>query len=102
VLKNGRFGDFIACSGYPDCKYTRPILEKIGIKCPKCGETEGGDVVKRRSHSGRTFYGCSKYPNCDYISWSQPINEKCPKCGANMQRKGKIIICPECGHKADE
>ena len=99
VLKNGRFGSFIACSGYPDCKYTRPILEKIGIKCPKCGETEGGEVVKRRSRNGRTFYGCSKYPNCDYVSWNQPISEKCPECGETMQRKDKMMTCPQCGHK---
>ena len=102
VLKSGRFGSFIACSGYPNCKFTRPILEKIGIKCPKCGETEGGDVVKRRSRNGRTFYGCSKYPNCDYVSWNQPSSEKCPECGEIMQRKGKTIACPQCGHKSDE
>ena len=102
VLKNGRFGSFIACSGYPNCKYTRPILEKVGIKCPKCGQTEGGDVVKRRGRNGRTFYGCSKYPNCDYVSWSQPVSEKCPNCGEIMQRKGKMITCPQCGHKSDE
>ena len=102
VQKSGRFGSFIACSGYPNCKYTRPILEKLGIKCPKCGESEGGEVIKRRGRSGKTFYGCSAYPNCDYVSWSKPIGERCPKCGANMQRKGKLIVCLECGHKADE
>ncbi|MCL2767917.1 MAG: type I DNA topoisomerase [Synergistaceae bacterium] len=97
VLKNGRFGDFIACSGYPNCKYTRPILEKIGIKCPKCGETDDGHVVKRRSRNGRTFYGCSKYPNCDYVSWNKPMSDKCPECGAIMENKGKTIVCPQCG-----
>ena len=102
VLKNGRFGSFIACSGYPNCKYTRPILEKIGVKCPKCGEKEGGEVIKRRGRNGKTFYGCSKYPNCDYVSWNKPVDEKCPECGANMQMKGKIIVCLECGHKKDE
>jgi DNA topoisomerase-1 len=102
VLKSGRFGSFIACSGYPNCKYTRPILDKIGIKCPKCGETEGGDVVKRRGRNGRIFYGCSKYPNCDYVSWNQPIDEKCPECGTIMQKKGKTKNCPQCDYKTDE
>ena len=101
VLKNGRFGDFIGCSGYPDCKYTRPILEKAGIKCPKCGETDDGDVVKRRSRSGKVFYGCSKYPNCDYVSWNKPVGKKCPECETDMERKGKMIVCPQCGHKTD-
>jgi len=101
VLKSGRFGEFIACSGYPDCKYTRPVLEKIGIKCPKCGETESGDVVKRRSRNGRTFYGCSKYPNCDYVSWNQPANEKNPESGISVGKKGKIAASPERMNKTD-
>jgi DNA topoisomerase-1 len=100
VLKSGRFGDFIGCSGYSDpekkCKYTRPILKTIGVVCPKCGE---GEVVKRRGKGGRPFYGCSRYPECDYISWSPPTGEKCPSCGEGMVSKGKggKTACPSCG-----
>jgi len=100
VLKSGRFGDFIGCSGYSDpekkCKYTRPVLKTIGVVCPKCGE---GEVVKRRGKGGRPFYGCSRYPECDYISWSPPTGEKCPSCGEGMVSKGKggKTACPSCG-----
>lgn len=99
VKKRGRFGEFIACSGYPDCKYTRAILASTGVKCPKCGE---GEVVKRRSKKGKTFFGCSRYPDCDYISWNQPTGEKCPDCGALLVKRGKTISCPECGYKTQE
>ncbi|MDR1740964.1 MAG: type I DNA topoisomerase [Synergistaceae bacterium] len=98
VKKRGRFGEFIACTGYPQCKYTRAVLEVIGVKCPKCGI---GDIAKRKSKKGRTFYGCSRYPECDYVAWSKPTNEKCPECGALMQRKGKSLLCPDCGAKMD-
>ena len=100
VLKSGRFGDFIGCSGYSDpekkCKYTRPILKTIGVVCPKCGE---GEVVKRRGKGGRPFYGCSRYPECDYISWAPPTGEKCPSCGEGMVSRGKggKAACPSCG-----
>ncbi len=100
VLKSGRFGDFIGCSGYSDpekkCKYTRPVLKTIGVVCPKCGE---GEVVKRRGKGGRPFYGCSRYPECDYISWAPPTGEKCPSCGEGMVSKGKggKTACPSCG-----
>jgi DNA topoisomerase-1 len=100
VKKRGRFGEFIACTGYPDCRYTRAILSSIGVKCPKCGEKEGGEIVKRRSKKGKTFYGCSRYPDCDYVAWNQPTGEKCPECGAGLQKKGKTLVCPECGYKA--
>ena len=102
VKKRGRFGEFIACTGYPECKYTRAILAAIGVKCPKCGETEGGEIVKRRSKKGKVFFGCSRYPECDYVSWNQPTGEKCPECGAGLQKKGKTVFCPECGYKAQE
>ncbi|GHS88488.1 DNA topoisomerase 1 [Synergistales bacterium] len=102
VKKRGRFGEFIACTGYPSCKYTRAILETVGVKCPKCGSKEGGEIVKRRSKKGRTFYGCSRYPDCDYVSWNRPTDEKCPNCGAALQIKGKTLFCPECGHKTRE
>lgn len=100
VKKRGRFGEFIACSGYPECRYTRAILAAIGIKCPKCGESEGGEIVKRRSKKGRTFFGCSRYPECDYVSWNQPTGEKCPECGADLIKKGKTVSCPDCGYKS--
>jgi DNA topoisomerase-1 len=102
VKKRGRFGEFIACSGYPECRYTRAILAVIGVKCPKCGETAGGDIVRRRSKKGKTFFGCSRYPDCDYVSWNQPTGEKCPDCGAILCKKGKTTFCPECGYKIQE
>ncbi len=97
VLKNGRFGDFIACSGYPECKFTKPVLVKTGAVCPKCGE---GDVVKRKSRKGKPFYGCSRYPACDFVSWNPPSGEKCPQCGADLFAKGTkgAEECVKCGY----
>ncbi|MDI9388572.1 MAG: type I DNA topoisomerase [Synergistota bacterium] len=95
VIKNGRFGEFIACSGYPECRFTKPVLAKTGAACPKCGE---GDVVKRRSRKGRIFYGCSRYPDCDFVSWNPPSGGKCPQCGGALFAKGaKSEECPKCG-----
>ncbi|MDI9370240.1 MAG: type I DNA topoisomerase [Synergistaceae bacterium] len=95
VIKNGRFGEFIACTGYPECKFTKPKLTKTGAVCPKCGE---GDVVKRRSRKGKVFYGCSRYPDCDFVSWGPPSGEKCPQCGVHLFMKGtKTEECPKCG-----
>jgi DNA topoisomerase-1 len=102
VKKRGRFGEFIACNGYPECRYTRAILTTVGIKCPQCGETEGGEIVKRRSKKGKTFYGCSRYPDCDFIAWNQPTGDKCPDCGGVLQKRGKTILCPSCGYKTQE
>ncbi|MDR2522767.1 MAG: type I DNA topoisomerase [Synergistaceae bacterium] len=99
VKKRGRFGEFIACTGYPECKYTRAVLNVIGVKCPKCGETDGGDIIKRKSKKGKSFFGCSRYPDCDYIAWNQPTGEKCPECGNALQKRGKAAFCPQCGHK---
>ncbi len=98
VKKRGRFGEFIACSNYPECKYTRPILSKIGVKCPKCGD---GDIVKRKSKKGRSFYGCSRYPECDYVAWNKPAGEKCPECGEDLFRRGSTIFCAKCKYKAE-
>ena len=100
VKKRGRFGEFIACTGYPECRYTRAILKTIGVPCPKCGSEQGGTVVKRRSRTGRTFYGCSRYPDCDYTSWNQPTGDRCPECGADLYRRGRTRFCTQCGYKA--
>lgn len=104
VKKRGRFGEFIACTGYPDCKYTRAILKKIGVPCPKCGQDQGGEVVQRKSKKGRVFYGCSRYPECDYVSWNRPAAHKCPECGGDMEFKGraKTPFCVSCGYQGAE
>ena len=80
VVKQGRYGKFLACPGFPDCRNTKPLLVDTGVKCPKCG----GSIVERKSHRGRKFYGCKNYPECDYTTWDQPLQEKCPTCGAFM------------------
>ncbi len=87
VIKNGRFGKFIACPGYPECKNIKSIVESIGVKCPKCG----GDIVIKKSKRGRMFYGCNNYPQCDFVSWAEPTNERCPHCnGVLYKKKGKV------------
>jgi DNA topoisomerase-1 len=85
VIKTGRFGKFISCSGYPECKTTRPILKDTGAKCPK----DGGIVVERKSRKGRTFYGCANYPKCDFVSWDRVVPEPCPVCGDYVVVKTK-------------
>jgi len=90
VIKTGRFGRFISCTGYPQCKTTRPILKETGAICPK----DGGKVVERKSRKGRTFYGCSNYPNCDFVSWDRVVPEPCPVCGAYVvakTRRGGVL-----------
>lgn len=84
VYKLGRFGKFLACSGFPDCRNTKPIIKDIGVTCPKCKE---GHVVERRSKKGRIFYGCDKYPECDFVSWDRPSAKPCPSCGSLMIEK---------------
>jgi DNA topoisomerase-1 len=99
VVKRGRFGEFLACSNYPECKNTRPLRQKVDAKCPKCG----GQVVKLRGKRGRPFYGCENYPGCDFTANAVPVNEKCPKCGSPYLLKGrKWNRCPkkECGYKS--
>ncbi|WP_027623453.1 type I DNA topoisomerase [Clostridium lundense] len=83
VIKHGRFGDFLACPGYPECKNTKPIVEEIDAKCPKCG----GNILVKRSRKGRKFYGCSNYPDCNFVSWFEPVKDKCEACGGNMVKK---------------
>ncbi len=86
AIKYGRFGSFAACTGYPECKNTKPLVQSTGVKCPKCGK----DIVVRRSKKGRVFYGCSGYPACDQSYWNKPINKECPKCGQLLvEKKGK-------------
>lgn len=99
VVKMGRFGKFIACPGYPECKNVMKFVEKTGVKCPKCD----GDVIVKHTKSKRIFYGCSNYPNCDFVSWNEPTNEKCPQCGEILyKKKGKkpVIFCAKegCGY----
>ncbi len=99
VRKHGRFGPFIACSGYPECTYTRPI--GIGLPCPQC---KVGEVVERRSRRGRIFYGCNKYPNCTFVSWDRPTDRSCPRCGKVLglrrTRRGLVLRCSDkaCGY----
>ena len=92
VIKTGRFGRFISCTGYPECKTTRPILKDTGVKCPK----DGGMVVERKSRKGRTFYGCANYPKCDFVSWDRVVPEPCPVCGsyvvAKTRRGGAVSL----------
>jgi len=101
VVKVGRFGKFLACSAYPKCKTTKPI--SIGVRCPKDGCK--GDIVEKRSKRGKLFYGCSKYPKCDFVSWQRPVNRKCPKCNNSYmfdkisKVKGAFLACPVCKHK---
>ncbi len=83
AIKYGRFGSFAACTGYPECKNTKPLVQATGVKCPKCGK----DIVVRRSKKGRVFYGCSGYPSCDQSYWNKPINKECPKCGQLLVEK---------------
>jgi DNA topoisomerase-1 len=95
VIRYGRFGKFISCSGFPDCRYTEPWLEKIGVTCPE----DGGELVKRKTRKGRTFYGCINYPECDFTSWKLPISQPCPSCQGLLvianKRELQCIKCKE-------
>ncbi|WP_342435887.1 type I DNA topoisomerase [Paenibacillus sp. FSL L8-0436] len=99
VYKLGRFGKFLACSGFPDCRNTKPIVKDIGVNCPKCHE---GKVVERRSKKGRVFYGCDQYPGCDFVSWDRPSIKPCPVCNSWMVEKrnkqGTKLQCTSCDH----
>ncbi|MGC8855989.1 MAG: type I DNA topoisomerase [Anaerolineae bacterium] len=95
VIRYGRFGKFISCSGFPECRYTEPWLEKIGVTCPK----DGGDLVERKTRRNRVFYGCINYPNCDFTSWKKPIPQPCPKCNGLLvianKREVQCLNCQE-------
>jgi len=98
VIKTGRFGEFLACTKYPKCKHTRPM--SLGIKCPKC---DTGDLAERRSKRGRTFFGCVRYPACDFTSWTRPAPVTCPQCGfvgadtKHAKAKEAFLKCLKCG-----
>ncbi len=96
VIKYGPHGKFLACPGFPECRNTKPYLEKIGIPCPKCGK----EVVIRKTKKGRKYYGCEDNPECDFMSWQKPSREKCPKCGSYMLEKGNKLVCADesCGY----
>ncbi len=104
VIKHGRYGKFLACPGYPECKNTKPIQDKIGVKCPNCG----GDIIRLKSGKGKIFFGCSNYPKCNFMTWDEPIYEKCPNCGSIMvkknTKKGLTIKCLNegCGYSRVE
>ncbi|RKI28846.1 type I DNA topoisomerase [bacterium 1xD8-6] len=96
VVKYGPHGKFLACPGFPECRNTKPYLEKIGVPCPKCG----ADVVGRKTKKGRRYFGCSSYPDCDFMSWQKPSAKKCPQCGGAMVEKGNKLVCmdEQCGY----
>jgi DNA topoisomerase-1 len=95
VIRYGRFGKFISCSGFPDCRYTEPWLQKIGVLCPK----DGGELAERKTRKGRVFYGCVNYPNCDFTSWKRPLAKPCPKCSGLLvianKREAECTNCHE-------
>ena len=97
VIKYGPHGKFLACPGFPECKNTKPYLEKIGVPCPKCGK----EVVRKKTKKGRLYYGCEANPDCDFMSWQKPSTEKCPKCGSYMVEKGNKLLCSNqtCGYR---
>lgn len=96
VVKYGPHGKFLACPGFPECRNTKPYLEKIGVKCPKCG----GEIILKKTKKGRRYYGCEHNPDCDFMSWQKPSAEKCPKCGGYMLEKGNRLVCADktCGY----
>ena len=100
VVKYGPHGKFLACPGFPDCRNTKPYLEKIGVPCPKCQK----DLVLRKTKKGRRYFGCEDNPECDFMSWSQPVADKCPKCGGYMVIKGNKIVCADaqCGYVTEQ
>ncbi|WP_077211511.1 type I DNA topoisomerase [Bacillus dakarensis] len=102
VFKMGRYGKFMACSNFPDCRNTKPIVKEIGVKCPKCKE---GNIIERKSKKRRIFYGCDQYPSCDFLSWDKPIARSCPKCESLLVekklKKGVQVQCVNCDFKEE-
>ena len=103
-MRSGRFGRFIACSRYPECRYTRPI--GMGIQCPE--PNCGGELVERRSRRGKSFYGCNRYPECKFATWDKPVARRCEQCGAaflvqkTSKKKGDYLRCLSCHHESVE
>jgi DNA topoisomerase-1 len=93
AVKRGRFGAFLACTRYPECKGTKPLLVKTGVPCP----LDGGEIVERSTRKGRRFYGCANYPTCEYTSWQRPLTQVCPECGglivADRGRRAHCTVC---------
>ena len=100
VVKYGPHGKFLACPGFPECRNTKPYLEKIGVPCPVCGK----DVVIRKTKKGRRYYGCEGNPECEFMSWQKPVEQKCPQCGGYMVEKGNRIVCADktCGYISEK
>jgi DNA topoisomerase-1 len=102
VIKIGRFGKFLACPGFPECKNTKKIVQETKGTCPLCGQK----IILKKSKKGRSFYGCENYPNCNFMTWNMPVEDKCPKCGNTLFKKGGKsgkLICekPDCGYEKD-
>src|SRR5690606_28557237 len=97
VIKTGRYGKFLACPGFPECRNTRPLVHEIGVPCPSCG----APLVERRTRKGRTFYGCSAYPECTFTSWKKPVNARCPRCGSILveESRGGRVTAWACSGK---
>ena len=98
VFKLGKFGKFIACSNFPDCRYTNTIQKKVGVKCPKCKKH---DILEKKSKKGKLFYGCEGFPTCDFVSWDKPINRNCPKCDNILFEGKKGVHCDHCDYKEE-
>ena len=98
VFKLGKFGKFIACSNFPDCRYTNTIQKKVGVKCPKCKKH---DILEKKSKKGKLFYGCEGFPTCDFVSWDKPINRNCPKCDNILFEGKKCVRCDHCDYKEE-
>ena len=100
VIKYGPHGKFLGCPGFPECRNTKPYFEKIGVDCPKCGK----DLVIKKTKKGRKYYGCIDNPECDFMSWGRPVQEKCPRCGQYMVVKGSKIVCSDeqCGYVTEQ
>jgi DNA topoisomerase-1 len=103
VYKMGRYGKFLACSGFPECRNTKPIVKDTGVECPEC---RSGKIVERRSKKGRIFYGCSRYPDCEFVSWDKPVPQACPECSSMMvekqNKKGIQWKCTKCDYKEEK
>ncbi|MCL1796065.1 MAG: topoisomerase DNA-binding C4 zinc finger domain-containing protein, partial [Clostridia bacterium] len=94
LVKMGRFGEFLACSRFPDCRQTKAIQIELDVPCPKCGAV----LLEKTSRKGRKFYGCKRYPDCDFVSWDRPVKDKCPECGSFMalketRKSGRWFLC---------